>query len=98
MNHFLVSETTILDPAWLADYMENVPALVAKYGGSYFARALDVSMLEGTDAPQFYALLSFPTKDAAQDFYDSPEYQPYKEARQAGAKSRMLIVSWEAAE
>lgn len=96
LKHFFISETTILDPGWLADYTQYVPPLVERYGGSYFARAGEVALLEGEgDAPQFYSILSFPTRESAEGFYNSPEYEPYKRARQAGARSRILVVSWD---
>ena len=99
LKHFFISETTILDPAWLADYTQHVPPLVESFGGSYFARAGEVALLEGEgEAPQFYSILSFPTREAAKEFYNSPEYEPYKRARQAGARSRILIVSWDETE
>ena len=99
MKHFIVSETTISDPSWVSAYVKNVEPLVRRFGGEYISRAADVTILEGTGAPpHFYSLLSFPTKEAAEEFYNCDEYKPYKEARQSGADCRMLLVSSEGGE
>lgn len=99
MKYYIVVETTITDPAWVSTYVENVGPLVHRYGGKYINRTGDVSCLEGEGAaPDFYSLLEFPTKEAAEKFYNCSEYEPYKQARIKGSKSKLLIVASEGGE
>lgn len=93
MKHYIVVETNITDPSWVSSYLEKVTPMLQKYGGRYIARSSQSEVLEGLeDAPQVSVLAEFPSKEAALAFYESDEYQPYKEARQAGSGSRFLLV------
>jgi uncharacterized protein (DUF1330 family) len=40
-------------------------------------------------------LIEWPSKEVAEEFYDSEEYRPYREACGAGARKEFLLVSGE---
>lgn len=70
--------------------------MVESYEGNYIARTNKVDLLEGEgSAPQFSLIAEFPSKELALAFYNSPEYQPYKEARQSGSNSKFLLIARE---
>jgi uncharacterized protein (DUF1330 family) len=70
--------------------------MVERHGGRYLARTAGIETIEGESrAPQVVLLIEWPTREAAQAFYDSEEYRPHREARRAGARNRFLIVSGE---
>jgi uncharacterized protein (DUF1330 family) len=51
-----------------------------------------VQVLEGDWTPDRVVLLKFPSREKAQAFYDSPEYQAAKAARQGAAVMRMVLI------
>ena len=95
MEHLIIVEADIKNPAWVPDYLENVTPLVLKHGGSYLTRSQSVELLEGDSKPQFSLVAKFPDKESALRFYNSEEYKPYKSARQLGANSKFLLVAVE---
>lgn len=96
MKHYVLVETNVTNPAWIADYLKAVTPMVEQHGGRYLTRTANISVVEGDDgAPQFALLAEFPSKAAFEEFYNSEEYQPYKQARQKGSTSKMLIVAAE---
>jgi uncharacterized protein (DUF1330 family) len=51
-----------------------------------------VTVLEGDWTPERVVLLKFPTSEAAQAFYDSPEYGAARQAREGIAVMRMVLI------
>jgi uncharacterized protein (DUF1330 family) len=49
-------------------------------------------VLEGDWTPERIVLLKFSTAEAAQAFYDSPEYRAAREAREGIAIMRMVLI------
>lgn len=96
LKHLIIVETNLTSPEWISEYTENVTPIVKSYGGKYLTRTAKVEMLEGDrDAPQFSVVVEFPDRQSAIDFYNSKEYQPFKELRQAGAKCNFILVPLE---
>lgn len=40
-------------------------------------------------------LIEWPSREAADAFYESKEYRPYREARREGARNEFLLVAGE---
>lgn len=96
MKYYAVVELALKDDAWMAEYIPNVTRLVEKYGGRYFARTTNLKKIEGErPLPDAMVILEFPSRDAAQTFYDDPEYKPYLEMRLAGADCEFTLVAGE---
>ncbi len=96
MKYYAVVQPTISDDSWLESYVPAVSALVAKHGGKYLARTLTMEKIEGdADLPSAFIILEWPSKEAFQAFYDDPEYQTHKHARQAGTSGAFTIVAGE---
>lgn len=55
-------------------------------------RGGQVKVLEGDWHPGRTVILKFPSFEAAQAFYDTPEYQKAKAAREGAAIMRMVCV------
>lgn len=98
MKHYIVVESNITDPSWISNYVEQVSPMVARHGGKYLARSQQAEVIEGPgEAPHVAIVAEFPSREAALGFYNSAEYQPYKEARQAGSTGRFLMIPAEGA-
>lgn len=92
MKALVIVEADIQDPSWVPGYLENVTAIVAKFGGRYLTRSPRPEMLEGGNLPQFCVVAEFANIDDAKTFYNSDEYQPFKQLRLQGSIGRMLMV------
>lgn len=96
MKHYSVAEIDITDSSWIDEYVANVTALVEARGGRYLARTPKVERLEGDRTPgQLFLIIEWPSKDAAEEFYDSDAYRPYRRRRQEGARNELLLVAGE---
>jgi uncharacterized protein (DUF1330 family) len=96
MHYYAVAELDITDPAWVSDYVVNVTPMVERRGGRYLARTAKVELIEGErSAPQVLLLIEWPSKEAAEAFYESDEYQPYRESRRLGATNQFFLVAGE---
>lgn len=75
---------------WIPAYMDAVPGLVAKHGGSYVYRTADATAVEMPDVEQmgFTVCIEWPNAESAQAFYDDPEYQTHKHRRLSGSSTR----------
>lgn len=78
---------------WVADYIGPANRLVAKYGGTYIARTSSHEQLEGQDDPAaLRIIIAWPSREAALDFMNDPEYAPHLAARTAGSRSFHYLV------
>ena len=88
MKHYAVAELDVTDPAWVRDYVSDVTPMVERRGGRYLARSAQIERVEGDKPlPQVLLIIEWPSKQAADDFYDSSEYRPYRESRRARARA-----------
>jgi uncharacterized protein (DUF1330 family) len=96
MNHYAVAELNVTNPAWVRSYVADVTPMVERYGGRYLARTTNFEQLEGERTlPQVFLIIEWPSKAAADAFYESDEYRPYREARREGAKNEFFLVAGE---
>ncbi|HEY6870964.1 MAG TPA: DUF1330 domain-containing protein [Novosphingobium sp.] len=81
------------DFSWLPEYSANVPQIVTKYGGSYnFVATGPVEVLEGSlSVPAGVGIFDFPSREAAKQFLNAEEYQPYVELRNRHSRTEILL-------
>ncbi len=94
---YLVAEVTVTDPARYTAYQQEVPALVARYGGEYLVRAGAMHPIEGDLGIQRMVIVEFESLAAARRFYESPEYAPLLKLRKETTKSHVSFVEGYAA-
>ena len=96
MRCYAVGEIDVSDPAWVRAYVTEVTPMVERHGGRYLARTPQVARMEGArDSPQTFLIIEWPSREAAEAFYDSDEYRPFRERRRAGARNELVLVSGE---
>ncbi len=96
MRYYAVAEIDVTDPSWIRDYVANVTGMVERRGGRYLSRTGRIEKIEGErTAPQAIVLIEWPSKEVADEFYESEEYRPYREARRQGAGNEFLLVAGE---
>jgi uncharacterized protein (DUF1330 family) len=74
VSAYAVFHYDITNPDGYGAYAAAAGPSVYQYGGEVLAAGPDVSSLEG-DKPGNVVVLKFPSVEAAQKWYDSPEYQ-----------------------
>lgn len=96
MKYYSVAEIDITDQHWVGAYIKNVTRMVEQHGGRYLARTSNMEKIEGDrTAPQVFLIIEWPSREAAIQFYESNEYRPYRQSRQAGAKNEFMLVAGE---
>ena len=88
---YLIVESNVSDPAKFKGYFDAAPVAARVFGGEYLARGGRMAVLEGDWAPPRLTVLRYPSFEAAQRMYDSPEYRAARELR-AGATSLFNMV------
>jgi len=90
--YLIVNIEKIKDQDKLKQYGEKVGAHTAKFGGSLLATSPEPTVLEGSLNSIKSMIIEFPDLDSLKAWYESPDYQPMKEIRQAGIDATLSIV------
>ncbi len=85
MPAYWVARARIIDPMQYKKYTDEVPAVLAKYGGRVLARGGRFEVLEGTDRFRRFVVIEFPTFEQGVACYKSAEYTAIAALRQNGA-------------
>ena len=92
MKAYLIAHIEVTNPELMEKYRELVPKIVAKYQGKYLVRGGDSEILEGDYFKHRIVLLEFPSRQQANNFYNSEDYAPLKMLRiEAGNNSSVLV-------
>ena len=85
MTAYFVIDLNVPDPQKLAEYETAANPLLSKYGAKVLTRAAadDYDVIEGDWQPRRLVILEYPSLHAIHEFYNDPEFQPAKKARQA---------------
>ncbi len=89
---YLVVNTISDKPEAMAEYRRLAGPVVEQFGGRYIVRGGDFEVLEGGWRPQRMVIVEFPSMAVAKAFYDSPEYQVARKARDGVSDFQMLLV------
>ena len=92
MAAYVISRVRIDDPDAMAQYLDEVPLVVAAYGGEYVVRTADVTPLEGDWSHNRVVVLRFPDVKAAQAWYNSPDYAGLRALRQQASEAQIVVV------
>ena len=75
MKAYLVLDFKIHDLRAFKQYIDNVPAFIAKHGGKYLVQGAEPTPLEGDWRPERMVVLEFPARQNATDFLNDPEFR-----------------------
>ncbi|MDR3516883.1 MAG: DUF1330 domain-containing protein [Azospirillaceae bacterium] len=96
MTAYFVIDLNVPDPQKLAEYEVAANPLLKKHGAKALTRAGadDYDVIEGDWRPRRLVILEYPSLEAIHQFYNDPEFQPAKKARQAvpGAVANAIAV------
>lgn len=96
MTAFLIASMVVQNVGWLADYVATVPLIVRRHGGTYIGVSKSppdaIELVEGVmSPPDVFAILAFPSADAAKAFLADPEYAACRAKRRAGTESNFWL-------
>ncbi len=89
---YLIGEIDVHDPHTYATYTARTPGVIAKHGGKFIVRGGESSALEGEGPRGRVIVVEFPSREAAQAFYASEDYQPLIPIRQSASSGRLFLV------
>ena len=89
---YVIAEIEITNPEGYKEYTAVVPATIQQYGGKFLVRGGKSRVLEGDWPERRRVVLEFPSLEAAEQWWDSPEYAKPKALRKANSKGRLLLV------
>lgn len=92
MAAYVINEIDVTEPERFQTYAEQVPAILAKYGGAYLIRGGAPQQVDGPEPPHRLVVLRFETRAAAYAWRNSPEYLAILPIREATSTSRVYIV------
>jgi uncharacterized protein (DUF1330 family) len=90
-----IAHVTVTDPEAYAKYAELAGPAIAKHGGRFIARGGRYVQLEGQERPR-NVVAKFPSLEAAETCYNSPEYQlALNHARDASERELLIVETSE---
>ena len=93
MSVFLSVTIRVKDPAKLKEYISQVPATIAAHGGEKVSRGKVAKTLAGNADYQMAAVFRFPTMDALDGWFASPEYQALISLREEAAEMNIIALN-----
>lgn len=91
---YVFTNFDVLDAARQAAFMPRFQEALAAAGGRIILLGDVVEALEGDPIPYPHAgVMEFPTVEAAQTFYRSDAYAPFRAEREQMQRARMFIVT-----
>ena len=88
--YIIVQENLHGDQAPFEDYRKQVIGTFTPYGGKFLARGGKVSVLEGEWPYDRSVILEFPSREAAETFYESEAPELLYSGWMGAGKSRIL--------
>ena len=88
-GYWLVT-TTVTNQAF-AEYVKAFQPWVESEGGSVFAKDMEAQTVEGKGG-KLAVIIEFPSKEAAIDAYNSPEYQELSKLRWANSIDTNITI------
>ncbi|MGF6176791.1 DUF1330 domain-containing protein [Ensifer sp. 4252] len=92
MAAYLIADVEVTDAAAFEEYIREVPATEARYGGRYLGRGGATRVLEGDWEPHRLVIVEFPEMHSLLEWYNSPEYQRLKAIRERCARTRIMTL------
>ena len=75
-----------------AEYRKAVPATIEAFGGKFIARGGSLTLLEGEWKHPRVVIIEFPSREAAEAWYASPEYRTIIGLRLDSTAGDLIII------
>ncbi len=91
MTTLIIVDLTPLDKTKLAEYSGQAAETLKPFGGSFLVKGV-IETLHGESVHQAKAVIQFPDKESAKNWYNSAEYQTIIPLREQGMHSQFHLV------
>ena len=92
MKSYVIAAETISDDAMFGEYRKLVTSTIEQFGGQVIVRGGKFSLMEGDWPHRRVAIIEFPSREAAEGWYQSPEYQRIIPLRKNSTAGVLVIV------
>jgi uncharacterized protein (DUF1330 family) len=92
VSAYLIVDNEITDPNAYDEYRRQVAPLIDRFGGRFLVRGGPISHLEGDWKPGRLVIVEFPSMDALQSWYRSPEYASMLALRQSASTGSVVVA------
>jgi uncharacterized protein (DUF1330 family) len=92
MTAYLIAVETIHDEAMFAEYRKDVIATLEAFGGRFVARGGKLTVLEGEWPHPRTVIIEFPSREAAEGWYKSADYQKIIGLRLKSTSGNLVIL------
>jgi uncharacterized protein (DUF1330 family) len=92
MTAYLIAVETIHDEVMFAEYRKQVVPTVEAFGGRFIARGGTLTVLEGQWQHPRTVIIEFPTRESAEAWYKSAEYQKIIGLRLKSTSGNLIIL------
>jgi uncharacterized protein (DUF1330 family) len=92
MSAYLIAVETVHDEAMFAEYRKQVIATLEAFGGRFVARGGKLTVLEGEWQHPRTVIIEFPSRDAAEGWYKSADYQKIIGLRLKSTSGNLVIL------
>jgi uncharacterized protein (DUF1330 family) len=89
---YVIAIEAVRDEAMFANYCEQVPDTLVPFGGQFIVRGGKLTMLEGQWQHPRTAIIEFPTRQSAEAWYKSPDYQAMIGLRHGSSSGNLVIL------
>jgi uncharacterized protein (DUF1330 family) len=96
MKAFVVAAETPTDESVFSEYRKAVPATLEPFGGKFVVRGGNLTLVEGEWPHSRLVIIEFPSREAAEGWYRSPEYQKIIGLRRRSTVTNLVIVDGQA--
>ncbi len=98
MAAYLIVEHSITDPEKFEEYRIKVGPMIARHGGRYLTKGGAHKFPEGGHwKPERVVIIEFPSMEALNAWYGSPEYQPLIVLRRSCTSDMDMMIMLEGA-
>lgn len=98
MTAYWIARSRINDPVAYKRYTDQVPGIIAKYGGKVLARGGRYQIMEGPETFHRFVVIEFPDLESGVACFQSPEYDAAARHRRENGAGEVETVMLEAGE
>jgi uncharacterized protein (DUF1330 family) len=92
MSAYLIAVETVHDEAMFAEYRKHVVATLEAFGGRFVARGGKLTVLEGEWQHPRTVIIEFPSRESAEGWYKSADYQKIIGLRLKSTSGNLVIL------
>ena len=92
MPAYWIARSKVNDPVEYKKYADQVPPILAKYGGRPLARGGRFQIMEGPEKFQRFVIIEFPTLEQGVACFASDEYQKAAAFRRSGGGEVEIVM------